>query len=193
MRRLPRTLVLVLSALVSLTATPLAPAANAAPAVGPPTVRAVGPTTVPLPNLQNVTTDWDRNGIQCHNVPLPGGGTAALSMLITSDSRRRVATATYTYSVPYLNAEMPLGVGSVTVLTDTRTSYGKTTVSQRPRVQLEGNDSCDYSTVGLVGVTEVMHHTPVKRPTLAAVQTWCTTQPWFTDLPQYCPTWLATA
>lgn len=140
-------------------------------------------------------------GLTCNSVPLTGGGTASnVTMVVTSDSSKRVADVFYFYRYGVGLSDfdyLPLGEGKVMVVQHTETrpiapAGIETVTAERTGPPASQRDKCGYSSPSHYGTAEVVHLTPIKRPTLAYIEAQCAEQAWYTAAPQFCPTQLAT-
>lgn len=117
-------------------------------------------------------------------------------MQVTSDSSARTATVQYVYSMEFVNTELPIGTGLISVVEATHTTSSPdgwiTETAKRPGPPPPVTDTCWYDAEGYVmGTAEVVHLVPQTRPSLEEIQAWCSQQWWFRWFPDGCPTWVA--
>lgn len=120
-------------------------------------------------------------GLTCSAVPLQGGGTAPLGMLVTSDSSERTASVQY---VQTFHGGPPLfwSTGRITVLAATH-RYVATSEdgshrlvdgsAQRPGPARAERASCEYSGYSGEGHMELVHLTAARPPSATALAAWC--------------------
>ncbi len=117
-------------------------------------------------------------------------------MKVTSDSSARTATVQYVYSMSFVNTELPIGTGRISVVEATHTTSSPdgdlTETAKRPGPPPPLTDTCWYDAEGHVwGTAKVVHLVPQTRPSLETIQAWCAQQWWFHWAPDACPTWVA--
>lgn len=131
-------------------------------------------------------------GLSCSAVPIVGGGTTAMTMLVTSDSSKRVATVRYSLGGGIVLGNDPyvVGEGKIMVLKGTQSLSAPPITAERPGPPAHLRDVCSYGVPGASGWAELVHLQPVKLPTAAEVTAWCQTQAWYPYSPGSCPTYL---
>lgn len=128
-------------------------------------------------------------GLSCAAVPTTDGGRLPLTMMVTSDSSRRVATVRYSLGggVVLGDTSYPVGEGRITVLKAGQTLGAPEITAARPGPPARKRDLCSYSNPGANGWAQLVHRTSVTRPKAAEVMAWCETQSWFQYSPESCP------